>query len=145
MSLPTELEDRLRIIEVTHRYCWALDSKSWDLLDEVFLPDATADLRSPLLEGREAIKQRISRAIDPLDLTQHTVTNHLVTVDGDTATSRTYLHSQHKRAAAEGGELYVIAGRYEDEWRRTPEGWRISFRRLVVTWSEGNVAVIRGR
>ena len=136
--------DRMAIIELTHRYCWALDSRSWDLLDDVFLPDATADLRSAApIEGRDAIRDRIRRSIDPLDATQHTVSNHVVEINGDTATSRCYLHSQHVRHRAPGGELFVIAGRYEDRLVRTPEGWRITHRRLVEVWQEGNLAVVR--
>jgi len=145
MSLPSELEDRFAIIELTHRYCWALDSKQFDLLDTVFLPDATAELRSDPLEGRDAIRHRIRGAVESLDATQHTVSNHLVTIDGDTASSRTYLHSQHVRRGTAGGDLYVIAGRYEDELVRTPDGWRILFRRLVTVWSEGNLDVVSGR
>jgi hypothetical protein len=138
------LADRLAIIELTHRYCWALDSKNWDLLDQVFLPDARGDLRSAVpIEGRDAIRARISRSIEPLDATQHTVSNHMIDIDGDSATSRCYLHSQHVRHAAEGGVLFVIAGRYEDQLVRTPEGWRIAFRRLVEVWQDGNLAVVR--
>lgn len=143
MDLPTTLHDRLEIIELTHRYCWALDSKDLDLLDTVFLPDATAELRSAPLEGRDAIRARIRAAATALDATQHTVTNHMVTIDGDRATSRCYLHSQHVREGTEGGDLYVIAGRYEDELVRTPDGWRIAFRRLVGVWTDGNLAVVR--
>jgi 3-phenylpropionate/cinnamic acid dioxygenase small subunit len=135
--------DHHEIVQLTHKYCWALDSRTWDGLDQVFLPDATADLRSPLLEGRDAIRARIARALEPLDATQHTVTNHMIEVEGDRATCRCYLHAQHVREAAEGSPNYVLAGRYEDELVRTPEGWRISFRRLVVVWSEGNVDVVR--
>ena len=136
--------DRMAIIELTHRYCWALDSRSWELLDDVFLPDATGDLRSAtLIEGRDAIRDRIRRSIDPLDATQHTVSNHMIEIDGATATSRCYLHSQHVRRGAPGGELFVIAGRYEDQLVRTAAGWRIAFRRLVQVWQDGNLAVVR--
>lgn len=138
------LADRMAIIEITHRYCWALDSRDWALLDDVFVPDATAELRSAtVLEGRDAIRDRIRRSVAPLDATQHTVTNHMIEVIGDTATSRCYLHSQHVRHAAEGGVLYVIAGRYEDRFVRTADGWRIAFRRLVEVWHDGNLAVVR--
>ena len=136
-------DDRQAIVDLTHAYCWALDSRTWEGLDQVFLPDATADLRSPLLEGRDAIRARIARALDPLYATQHSVTHHMIEIDGDRATCRCYLHAQHVREAAEGSPNYIIAGRYEDELVRTPEGWRISFRRLVVVWVEGNVDVVR--
>lgn len=135
--------DRLAIIDVTHRYCWALDSRDWPLLDQVFVPDATADLRAPVLEGRDAIRARIMRALEPLDASHHMVSNHLIAIIGDRATCRCYLQSQHVRNAAPGGANYVIAGRYEDELVRTAHGWRISFRRLVVVWTEGNIAVVR--
>lgn len=140
---PTEVADRLAIIEVTHRYCWALDSRDWGLLDDVFAADATAELRSPVLVGRDAIRDRISTAIETLDATHHMVTNHLVAIDGDRATCRCYLQSQHIRNAAIGGVNFIIAGWYEDELRRTADGWRVSFRRLVQVWTEGNIDVVR--
>jgi hypothetical protein len=138
-----ELADRAAIIEVTHRYCWALDSRDWPLLDRVFTHDATAELLSPLLQGRDAIRARIRNSIDPLDATQHTVTNHMITLHGDTASSRCYLHSQHVLHSVDGVPHYVVAGRYEDEMVRGSDGWRITFRRLVHTWSEGNLDVVR--
>ncbi len=143
MGLPTDLVDRLEIIELTHRYCWALDSKQFDLLDTVFLPDATAELRSAPLEGGDASRDGIGGAPAPPDPTPHRVSNPRGAVAGHTATARTYLHSQHVRHGTPGGELYVIAGRYEDELVRTPDGWRIRFRRLVTVWSEGNLDVVR--
>jgi len=139
------LLDRQAIVDLTHTYCWALDSRNLALLDDVFVPEAVAELRSRPLEGREAIRDRIATALEPLDATQHTVTNHHVVIDGDRATSRCYLHSQHVREAAVGGPLYVIAGRYEDELVRTPDGWRISLRRLVQVWTDGNLEVVLRR
>lgn len=143
MSTAPSPEDRFAIIDVTFRYCWALDSRDLGGLDSVFLEDAQADLLAPRLIGREAIRARIASAINPLDATQHTVTNHMITVDGDRATCRCYLHSQHVRKVAEGSPNYVVAGRYEDELVRTPDGWRIALRRLVPVWSEGNLEVVR--
>ena len=138
----TTTDDRAGIIDVTHRYCWALDSRQWQLLDDVFLADATAELASSPLADRAAIVARVQRAIMPLDATQHTVTNHMVEVRGDEAECVCYLHAQHVRAAAEGGPLCVVAGRYHDRLARTPEGWRIAHRRLEIVWTEGNMAVV---
>jgi 3-phenylpropionate/cinnamic acid dioxygenase small subunit len=79
-----------------------------------------------------------------MDETQHLISNHQINVQGDTATCRCYLQAQHVRKAAHGGPNFIIAGRYEDQLTRTSEGWRISFRRLVVMWTDGNPAVSRG-
>ena len=140
------VEDRLAIIDLTIAYCWALDAHDWAALENVFLPDATAELASPLLQGVEAIKTRVATALDPLDESQHMVTNHQVTIEGDRATCRCYLQAQHvRRAAGDGGAgvNFIVAGRYEDEMVRAPQGWRIKHRRLVRMWEEGNPGVLR--
>lgn len=141
----------MAIIDLTYAYCWALDEHRWDGLDTVFTEDATAELGSPLLTGREEIKRRVEAALSPLDDSQHMVTNHVVIFTrhdggaGDTATSRCYLQAQHVRRRLEGGSNFVIGGRYEDEAVRTPQGWRLRHRRLIVMWREGNPAVLHPR
>ena len=92
-------------------YCWALDTHEWDRLDDVFLPDATASLGREL-DGIEAIKERISGALSPLAVSQHIVGTHQVTLDGDRATARCYLHAQHVN---QSGGQYIVAGRYDDD------------------------------
>ena len=140
----TLLDDR-DIVQVALRYCRALDTKDWALLDDVFVVDATADLGSPLrLVGIEAIRGRIRTALEHLDDSQHLVGNHEVGIDGDAATHRCYLQAQHVREAAIGGPNYMVAGRHEDRLVRTAAGWRIAHRTLVVMWTDGNVAVARG-
>lgn len=139
------LLDEREIVSVALRYCRALDTKDWRLLDDVFVGDATADLANPnRLVGIEAIRARIRAALEHLDLSQHLVGNHEVSVEGDTAVHRCYLQAQHVRRAAPGGPNYIVAGRYEDRFVRTEIGWRIVHRTLVTMWTEGNIAVARG-
>jgi 3-phenylpropionate/cinnamic acid dioxygenase small subunit len=137
------LVDRAAITDVTIRYCWALDTKDWAVLDTVFTEDANGDLLEDVV-GRVAIKKRVETALSRMDETQHLISNHQIVVRGDTATCRCYLQAQHVRKAAHGGPNFIIAGRYEDELRRTADGWRITFRRLVVMWTDGNPGVSRG-
>jgi ketosteroid isomerase-like protein len=140
-----DIVDEHEIVKVVLRYCRALDTKDWQLLDDVFMVDATADLAAPSpLVGIEAIRARIRAALENLGLSQHLVGNHEVSVDGDTAVHRCYLQAQHVRRAASGGPNYIVAGRYEDRLVRTERGWRIVHRTLVVMWTEGNLAVARG-
>jgi hypothetical protein len=136
------LVDRAAIVDLTHIYCRALDTKDWSLLDHVFAEDAFAYLIEDL-SGRSAIKERTERALKSMDRTQHVVSNHEIVVNGDTARCRCYLQAQHVRKAAHGGSKFMIAGIYEDELIRTHAGWRIAFRRLTTTWSDGNPAVAR--
>ena len=143
-NLQTLLDER-EITKLALSYCRALDTKNWSVLDDVFLPDATADLAGPSeLVGIDEIRTRVRTALEHLDDSQHLVGNHEVAVDGDTATHRCYLQAQHVRRAATGGPNYIVAGRYEDRLVRTDVGWRIAHRTLVVMWTEGNLAVARG-
>jgi hypothetical protein len=145
----TDLQTLLDDHEIRHlafRYCRALDTKDWALLDDVFVPDATAELGAPtLLTGIEEIRGRIRAALGLLDDSQHLVGNHEIDVDGDTATHRCYLQAQHIRAAADGGPNYLVGGRYDDRLVRTADGWRIVHRTLTVMWTDGNVDVVHPR
>ena len=134
--------DEQAIIDVAIAYTWALDTKRLDQLRSVFLPDATADLNDVHCEDIDAIIARIERPLARLDVTQHLVGNHQVRVDGDTATHRCHLQSQHVKRGTEGGDNYLIGGIYEDRLTRTPDGWRIAHRTLTGIWTDGNAAVI---
>ena len=134
--------DRQAIVELAVAYTWALDSKRFDELRSVFAADATADLHGVHCDGVEAIVARIERPLSRLDATQHLVGNHQVVVDGDTATHRCHLQSQHVKRGTEGGDNFVIGGTYEDRLMRTTDGWRITHRTMTATWTDGNPAVV---
>ena len=137
-----ELADRLDIAEVLARYCDALDGRRWELLDTVFAADARCDYGSVgTPTGLSAITDAVRGTIGDLDATQHLIGNVQVRVQGDTATARCYLFSQHVRGAA----CYTIGGAYDDELTRTPDGWRITFRRLTRMWSAGDRDVVLRR
>ncbi|MET0908785.1 MAG: nuclear transport factor 2 family protein [Ilumatobacteraceae bacterium] len=135
------LVDRQAIVDLTVTYCWALDMRSWDELDDVFTTDALADLGGEY-RGIDAIKRRVSDVLLVLDASQHMVSTHQVRIDGDRATCRCFLRAQHVKLDAAGGTTFMFAGRYEDDLVRTPDGWRIARRRLAPIWTEGNPAVL---
>lgn len=130
-----DLRDEREIIATTIRYAYALDERRFEDLRDVFIPEATADLRGPQLEGVDAIIERIRGAIERFEVTQHLTATHQVHLDGDRATCRCYLQSQHVRHDDAGTHHLLIAGRYEDEFVRTDVGWRIAHRRLHVMWT----------
>ena len=132
--------DEKAIIDLTVAYAWALDTAVRRPPSGVRRGRRRGPGRSAL-RGLDAITARIERPLSRLDVTQHVVTNHQVTVDGDTATCRCYLVGQHVKKGTDGGDTFIMAGVYDDELRRT-DGWRIVHRTLTVTWTDGNPAVI---
>ena len=136
-----EILDRQEIIDLTIAYGWLLDHGPREHLDTIFTEDAVCDYMSVVVEGLPAIIEKVTNALGPLDASQHIVSNQQVTIDGDTATCRCYLHAQHTLRGTEGGDNFVIAGRYDDKLIRTPDGWRITFRKLSRDWTEGNPGI----
>lgn len=134
--------DWLAIVRLTHDYCWAIDSRRWDDLREVFDPGVEADLGAGPIHGVDAVIERVSSVLGGLDVSQHTVSTHQIRVDGDLATGRCAVLAQHVRRGTEGGSKFLFAGWYDDEFRRGATGWRITRRRIVASWTDGNRAVI---
>ncbi len=139
-----QLVDERDILALLHRYAHALDEKRWDLLATCFTEDAVAIYGEVLGRkvGYPAIEETCKAALTHLDSSQHIITNQEITIDGDRATARCYVHAQHTKADTNGGDNYVIGGIYLDEIVRTAEGWRIRKRELRILWSEGNQAVL---
>jgi hypothetical protein len=140
------MDDRQAIIDLTYTYAWSLDLREFDGLRSVFAPDATASLRGMECVGVDGIIERISSSILKLDATQHLVSNHQVVIDGDTATCRCQLQSQHavRGTGPNGGDgTFLIGGYYDDRLERRAEGWRIVHRTLVQTWMTGDYSIIR--
>ena len=136
-----ELTDRQALVDLTVAYSYALDDRRFDDLDDVFLPDATAELGRHL-EGRDAIKDRIRDALVPLDASQHLVATHQVRRRRRSG-HRTLLPAGPARpTGTRRRPLFMVGGRYEDRYVRTADGWRIAHRALVVLWTDGNPAVL---
>jgi hypothetical protein len=66
------------------------------------------------------------------------ITNHVITVDGDTALCVAYLQAQHCLPNEHGDSTQTIGGYYTNHLTRTPHGWKITSCKLTMTWSRGN-------
>lgn len=135
--------DRSEIADLLARYAIALDTRDWELLATCFVPDATYRFaHAGEVSGIAEIVAVCRRSLEPLDASQHLVGAASVEVDGDRARSRCPFQAQHVKGGLDGGPLYVVAGTYLDELRRTDTGWRIEHRELKSVWTDGNPAVL---
>ena len=126
------LADRLEIRELLDRYSHAIDFMDWELLATVFAPDAQVDFTDvgdwylkgqPVsAKGYDAVREFYATVVPGVYGALHFMTNHLIVLTGDTATTRTYMH----------GLGDSISALYLGDIVRTPEGWRISNWRYVV-------------
>jgi len=136
--------DRMEIVELAARLSNALDTKDWPGIERCYVPDALGEFGGSVgtAQGAPAIAAVIRRTLQHLDASQHLVGTHVVTLDGDEAEHSCYVQAQHVLKETAGGDLYIVAGTYHDRLRRTPDGWRLTYRRLDRSWSDGNRDVL---
>ncbi len=141
------MSDREDIVQLINLYGLAVDTQRWDLFDRIFTRDIDADFGPGVhWTDREQFKADFAAFHDGFDATQHGMTNHLIAVSGDAAQAMTYGSWRLVRHAAANpetgaGPLWDGTGWYEDELRRTVDGWRIAKRTCRVVWFTGNPRV----
>ena len=133
------LVDRAEIGDLLVEFARSLDEQDWDANTALYVPEGVFSVAgTPMrLEGHE----QLARTGSPQGLaryrgTWHLSANHAITVDGDTARTRSYLLGVHlldedRFRHADGG------GWYDCTLRRTPEGWRFVTVAIREVWNAG--------
>ncbi len=131
--------DVVAITQLMNLYGLAVDSQRWELFDRIFAADVDADYgATSQWTDRERFKSDFAAFHDPFDSTQHTISTHVIHVDGDRAHSFCNGGWRLVRAAVGGNPLWEGTGWYDDALRRTPNGWLITRRVCRITWWTGN-------
>ncbi len=137
----TDAELHHAISTVIHRYSRAMDDRDWALMDDAFTADAVADFGGYAIEGRAAIVKFIRGAIECCARTQHQNSNIEIERDGDVVRARCKVAAWHTGKGATQGQIYLALATYEDEFIRTPAGWRMrkrAERTLIDVWLDGS-------
>jgi 3-phenylpropionate/cinnamic acid dioxygenase small subunit len=137
-----EIRDRLEIEDLMHRYCAAIDTGNFDLLDEVFTSDATIDYTRSggIRDEYPVVKTWLEKALAPFRLVQHLVTNVRVDLDGDRARSVCYFFNPMGLPREDGGlSTFFCGGIYRDQLLRTDRGWRITERINDQLYAHGDL------
>lgn len=138
--MSSELADRLALSDLVAQYAIAVDRRDDAALAALFTEDAEliqpAGLvrrgRSATLTGNTNIAQGVLEAVAHLHSTRHVVHQQIVDRAGGTARGEVYGDAHHVYAAENGHRDYVVAIRYQDEYRNTEGAWRIARRELSV-------------
>jgi len=126
----TERDDKLDITEVLVRYATGIDRRDWSLFRTAFSSDCVLDYGDiGTWHGVDAVTEFMNQAHAMAGYTLHRLTNHAITVDGDSATARTYVDGLIMAADSTSGVNAI--GFYDDELVRTADGWRIIRRRFT--------------
>ena len=125
--------DREEIVALLIRYARAIDTNDWKLLRTCFADDATSDygdIGSWLGAGdRVMFMEEAHAGMGP---TQHLLSNFQIEVNGDQASSLTYVHAVTVLASHPDDWIDTI-GTYEDHLRLGADGWCIAQRTFRTT------------
>ena len=121
-----DLED---IKRVKYRYLRALDTKHWADYADTMTDDVVGDYGSSLGEehhftDRNSLVEYMRTSLPDSVVTEHRVTHPEITIDGDEASGIWYL--QDRVIVVEFDFMLIGAAFYHDEYRKTPDGWKIS-------------------
>ncbi|MGV0810509.1 nuclear transport factor 2 family protein [Mycolicibacterium boenickei] len=126
----TYYEDRADIVDVLVRYATGIDRRDWPLFRTVFTDDCVLDYGEiGTWNGVDAVTEFMDQSHAMAGHTMHRLSNHAITVDGDTATARTYIDGLIMSSDNNSGVNAI--GCYDDELVRTSQGWRIARRRFT--------------
>lgn len=132
-----EISDRLEIQQLLVDYSTAIDQRRFDDLDEVFTPDAYIDYRAlGGIDGRyPEVKKWLSEVLPTFPVYAHMLGNFSVRIDGDTASSRVICFNPMVLPGDKDQVLFCGLW-YDDEFVRTPQGWRMTRRIETKTFQK---------
>lgn len=129
-ALMQELLDKQAIRDVLSRYCRGLDRMDKEMAYAVWHPDGTA-FYDGIFEGTgHGFVDWVWEAHAAMERHSHQITNVLIELDGDRASSESYVTVVlWTLPNAEGKQFELVGrGRYLDRWQRRNGAWAIEHR-----------------
>lgn len=128
------LLDRMEITDVLYRYGRAIDRCSVDQTDETLALFAACLAEDVVVDygvggihiGSENWINFMRQTAPRMGRTLHLYTNVLIIVNGDQAHASCNVQATHVWEGPIGPRFLIAGGTFEDDFRRTPTGWRIS-------------------
>jgi hypothetical protein len=149
---------RIDIAETVYRFAYGIDGRDWSGYRQIFVaPPADIRFDYESYHGRPAMQMNVDQWVatitplfDGLDATQHTMSNPVVEVDGNSARCRVYMQATHflwrddlQAVTGSAEPEFTIGGYYDDHLVLDADGsWRIDAVTLTVWWRRGNEAIM---
>lgn len=117
------LEDIEAIRHLRMTYHHYTNEGMYDRVGDLYTEDAYVDFNLlATARGRENIRALILKLNGSVTFIKQFITNHMVTLNGDTASGVSYLDARY----VQDGNAVIAAVRYSDKYRRTADGWKMS-------------------
>jgi len=146
-------DDKIMIAETIYLYATGIDTKDFNLYRSIFADQVEIDFSSyegssvpepDFLTGDQWVN-RVKPLFTGLAATQHSMSNPIVTLDGDSASCRMYMQAHHVFEPERKDSWFTIGGYYDDTLVRdgeSPTGWKLTGVKLTVLWRKGNDSIM---
>ncbi|MFI3162968.1 MAG: nuclear transport factor 2 family protein [Bacillota bacterium] len=137
------LYDKALIEQTILKYATAADLRDWDLLksilcDEIHIDFTTSGGPAATLTSEQYIGQ-VTSLIPGFDVTQHQLTNFVVDIDGDTASTVVYMQAEHFAFEGTDEICRTVGGYYTHKLKKENGNWKICSLKLTATWGRGDM------
>ncbi|TQN28436.1 uncharacterized protein (TIGR02246 family) [Haloactinospora alba] len=136
------LLERAEISDLLVQFARCLDERDFVGYARLFTADCLLRLPGAQHQGREGLAAFVAADLGRYHRTHHMSTNHQIEVredgdaggEGDTATSRSYLHAVHLRSDQDPTDWWSVGGWYDNTYRREEGRWRIHTVDVTPVW-----------
>lgn len=126
-------KDEIR--ELLYFYCHATDRLDAAAVESVFIEDAELDYGF-FKGGPKDLTAFSAKFLARYDATHHSLSNVMIRVDGESATSVSYITALHCNGKSRSGNADMIGyGRYVDRLGRRQGAWKITQRTVLFDWT----------
>ena len=136
------LTDHLSVIELVNRFGLAIDLRDWEKFQSLFMNPTEFDYSSIKVESGQLSPEEIANTarhdLSGFQATQHQITNHQVSVEGNSATCQAHVRAMHFLPNEQGDSIFEMGGYYTVQLMRNESQWKIQHWKFRVLWSYGN-------
>jgi SnoaL-like domain len=139
--------DQIEIVQLIDRFGFAIDLRDWEKFQSVFHSSVEFDYSS--IQGPagnltpEQIVADARRDLGGFQVTQHVITNHQITLSGNSATCQAHVRATHFLPNDRGDSSLETGGWYDAGLIRSDAAWKIQRWKYSVLWSRGNGDLFR--
>ena len=137
------LLDRQGAIDTVTRMVTSVDLRDWSAVRACLSENIALDYS--LLNGSPGTQMRADEVVElwrkllsGFQATQHSLTNFLVTLNGDEATVECYFRAVHFLPNDQGDSTWTLGGQYRYTLQRGADGWVITGSVGIKAWATGN-------
>ena len=129
--------EKMNVLELQYKYVRSVDTRDWKTSVDVFHPDGVLFVveegKKKLIGGKpeiEAFFQEI--ASRDFIFARHSITNPVVSVDGDNASFKSYYHTTFVHDTF----TKVIFGYYDDKLTKEKDEWKVMEKQIIMGWGD---------